>query len=72
VSFHNLPERLVSRLQITLSQISGVNEVQIEVHSKNGLLDFVLVHARSGDHVFRHVDGADRQIFFLDPFIFFA
>jgi hypothetical protein len=34
-----------------------VNEVQIEVHSKNGLLDFVLVHARSGDHVLADVDA---------------
>ena len=72
MALDDFPEGLIGRVQIALTHVVIIDEIQVEIHFKHGLLDFLFVHARRGDDVIRHVDGADRQIFFVYPFLFFA
>src|SRR5215831_10481654 len=63
---------LMSGLYISLSQVVVVDEIQVEIHFEDRLLDFVPVHAGRSDDILGHVNRSDRQIFFVDPPFFLA
>ena len=65
-------ESATGNLKIADAHVAVVHEVHVEIDVEHETFDLGGVDAGSPDDVFGHVDGADRQVFLVDPAVSFA
>src|SRR5580698_5882473 len=65
-------ESATGNLKIADAYVAVVHEVHVEIGVEHETFDLRGVDAGSPNDVFRHIDGADRQVFLVDPAVSFA
>ena len=72
IPFDKFLECATGNLKIANAHVAVVYEVHVEIDVEHEIFDLRGVDAGSPNHVFRHIDGADRQVFLVDPAVSFA